>query len=241
MSARNGVSNPVHVETGELIDYFASQLSSERERQIEEHIAGCSACAESSRGVYSLVFDVQRLTAKELANSFANQAMASALASASRLESNASFRPVYDRWLRGLGRASVGVLKAMVRSSGAEFLLDGALSASAWRVSPEFALRGNDPAVPRSERKVILEAPGAKMRSSASFFLRGEDVAIKVAEWPGGWLPLAVLVDLDQTGKSVCGQTTQVAEGQFEIGFQGIKPGPYLLLFDSIEKGQPVL
>lgn len=238
-SMTNGVRNSVHIETGELIDYFASWSSSEREREIEEHIAGCGACAESSRSVYSLVFDVERLKAKELAQAFFQQAVASALASAARQESNASLRPIYDRWLRGLGRSSAGVLKAIVRSSGAEFLFDGSHLAGGWRISPEFALRGNDPEALRAERKVILEVPGAKMRSAASFSLKDEQVAIKVADWPDGWLPLAILVDLGHTGISVCGLTTQVAEGQYEIGFKGIAPGPYLLLFESIEKGQP--
>jgi hypothetical protein len=237
-SMPSGVPNSVHLETGELIDYFASRLSFEQERQIEEHIAGCGSCAESARGIYALVFDMQRLTARNLAEAFSRQAVVSALAAAADSQGGVRLGLICDRWLRGLGRTTSGVLKAVVRTSGAEFLFDRAHSPGGWKFSPEFALRGNDSGAPSAARKVLLEVPGAAMRSAASLFLKGNEVAVRVADWPPGSQPLAVLVDLDRTGISVLGLTTQVSESSYEIGFKGIVPGPYLLVFESIEKGQ---
>lgn len=234
---KEDISKSDHLEPGELVDYFVSRLASDRERLIEEHVAVCGDCAESSRSVYSLVFVVQRLTKKDLAQSFANQAVASSLASATKLESNASLKPIYDRWLRGLGRATVGALKTIVRSSGAEFVIEGIHPASGWNISPAYALRALDPEDRRAESKVVLEVPGANLRSFASISLKNNAVVIKVVDWPGNAMPLAILVNFEQTGMSISGQTTQIAGDQYEIGFQGVEPGPYILLFTSMEKG----
>lgn len=236
---KEDISKSDHVEPGELIDYFVSPLDSHRDREIEEHIAGCGTCAESSRSVYSLVFGVQRLTAKDLAQAFAKQAVASALASAAELKSNASLKPMYDRWLRSLSRATVGAVKTIVRSSGAEFLLEGIHPAGGWKISPAYALRSADRGDRQAEPKVAFEVPGATSRSAASVSLIGDAVVIKVVDWPSGRMPLAVLVNFEHTGTPITGQTTPIAEGQYEIGFQGVQSGPYILLFTSMEKGQP--
>lgn len=236
---KQDISKFDHVEPGELVDYFVSRLALDRERAIEEHITVCGTCAEYGRSVYTLVFDVQRLTARHLAQAFAKQAVASALASVAELESNASLKPMYDQWLRGLGRATVGGLKTIVRSSGAEFLIEGIHSVGGWKMSPAYALRSASPGDRPVASKVSLEVPGGNLRSVVSVGLQGDSVVIKIADWPRGTVPLAILVNLQQPGTPIPGQRTPVAEGQYEIGFHGVQSGPYILLFASMEKGQP--
>lgn len=234
-----GISKSDHVEPGELIDYFVSRLALDRERAIEEHITGCGTCAEYGRSIYSLVFNVQRLTARDLAQAFAKQVVASTLVSAAALESDASLKPMYDQWLRGLGRATVGGLKTIVRSSGAEFLIEGIHSVGGWKMSPAYALRTASPGDSPVASKVSLEVPGGNLRSVVSVGLQGDSVVIKIADWPEGAMPLAILVNLRQTDTRIPGQSTPVADGQYEIGFQGVQSGPYILLLASMEKGQP--
>jgi hypothetical protein len=234
----NGASKPNHVEPDELIDYFTSCLPSNREREIEEHVAGCDACTEFGRSINFLAHAVPRLTTKELAKAFASQALVSALSSASYMEGNGSLRSMYDRCIRGVGRTTVGTLKTIVRSTGAEFLFDASQPHGGWRFSPAFALRSLDPGTNRTGSKAILEAPGAQSVSAATVRRIGDTITVKIADWPVGSSPLAILADIGQTGVSVCGKTIHAAEDQYEITFEGIKSGPYLILFQLVEKGQ---
>lgn len=232
----NGLPNFVHVETGELIDYFASRVSSKREREIEEHIAGCGTCAESSREIYSLVFGVQRLAAKDLGQAFARQAVVRTLARAANLESNAGVKRTYSKWVQNIARGSAGVIRTIVRSSGAEFLIEGLHAIGDWKISPAHAMRGLGSGDQLKERKITLQVPGEYMRTTASLQLKGDQVSIEVAGWPGGCLPVAILVDTSQSDLSACGQTTQVAEGQYEILFPEVTPGSYLMLLQSVKE-----
>jgi hypothetical protein len=232
----NNDANSVHAAPVELVDYFAARLPSIRALQIEEHIADCDTCAETSRSVYFLVFAVQHLTTKDLAQAFARHVMANTLVSGKGLEIDASLTPMHSQWLRNLGHASTGVLKTIVRSSGAEFLMGGLMSIGDWRISPMHALRGLDSEVGVADREAIIQVPGANQRSAACLDRAGDRVAVVVSEWPHGCLPVAILTDVSEPDKSICGQTKQVGEGTYEIHFSGVTPGSYLMFLQSLEQ-----
>lgn len=232
----NGARMVDHVESGDLIDYFLCRLPSDREQEIEEHIAECGACAEAGRGLYALVFDVQRWNAKDYARALAEQAVARVLVTAAEKESNPSRKPLYERLLRDLGRVRAGLLNTIVRASDAEFLLNVPSPAAGWKIAPAYATRGTDPGTHRAERKVLLEAPGTNLHAAASVGLKGRTVVIEVADWPADGMPLAMLLNL-QAGVPIPGQIEKPAENRYEISFQDVLPGPYVLLFTSMEKG----
>ena len=232
----NSVLKNGHIEADELIDYFASALAPARQLEIEEHAAGCELCAESCRDIYSLVFEVQRLSTGELAQAFANRSMASALTSAAESEDNAEVKRTFHESLRRLGRSSAGAFKAIVRSSGAEFLFENFRAGGDWKMSPEFALRGGTSEPIDQAQRAILEIPGAKTRSTVSLHRRGSEVSLEVSGWPENSQPVAIFVDLSDAGSSTCGLTTHVEGNDYEISFPRITSGPYLLLFESVEK-----
>jgi hypothetical protein len=49
-----------HIDAGELVDYFAKQLSLDRELELDAHFAVCAHCVEEARGIRELVMGLSQ-------------------------------------------------------------------------------------------------------------------------------------------------------------------------------------
>jgi hypothetical protein len=230
----NIAPNPEHVDAGEFVDYFASKTAVLHNRQIEEHVADCAACAQVSREIHTLVSATEHIGAEDVGRAFAEFALASALVRATGAESVGA---ILDRWRRELRQVSVGVLRTFVDSLGAGFTLSPSGSLSEWKFSPVHAMRGSGEKETARQERIHIAVPYAHLPASARVQKNGNNISLQIEDWSQDEIPLAALISCDRTGETSIGLPVPAARNGFEIRFQNVEPGAYLLILAAFKKG----
>lgn len=223
------------IATPELVDYFEGLLPLERQRAIEEHLAGCPACVERGRMARSFLEKWSQLSAAHHGASYWTEMAEAALESLS-----ASGAPdwVLHRlrvWAkRWRGAAEIAVLLEGGASLGIETVASLVRSGSPVHLSPVLAgirVRG---APEDGTRSVAVEAQAQHLRVEMTMAEASQSVTVTVgAVVPGNRVPLVVLMPLDEGSSPVLFQMKPgPAARQFTGHLGGVRPGGYLLLVE---------
>jgi hypothetical protein len=231
-----------HITPVELLEYFESKLSEERQKTIEEHFAECDSCTHAAR--QTRVFEeLWPWTAQEHGELYQRALLDRALECA-EAETPPNLLERLRRWRReGLGRAAAGLRLVLEKSR----VVASSLSrpTSPWRfelVAQAVPVRGtSSESTPSALLRTITEPgrPSARVAVQAG---KSGEIVIRVDGLAAGEpSPLVLLIDTSSAPPLV--RTAQV-EGDASLGyriarFEALPEGEYLLLFAPLDEPGP--
>jgi hypothetical protein len=239
-------SSVQHILPEELTDYFAATLSTDREVEIEEHLAVCEACTEQARRVQVFSYVWDSWTAQAHGAAYQQAALATALQQVQAQVQDPGLRARLQHWQDAwAGRAAAAVrlvweapghavrlvtegLEALVgpRETWDFVLATRAVRTRGGPVRGATRTRGQTPLTPRK--------PQARLRVQGT---PQAALEIHVEDFPPGLTPLVLLIPMHAGRKP---QVTQLERPQggppsLVARFANIAPGDYVVAFEPME------
>ena len=223
------------IGTPELVDYFDGLLPLERQREIEEHLAGCPACTERGRMARSFLEKWSRLSAAHHGAAFWREKAEAALQSLSTSGApDWVLRRLRDWAKRWRGVAEIAVLLEGGASLGIETVASLVRPGRPVHFSPvptDIRVRG----IPEDRIKsVAVEAQAQHLRVELTEADASQSITVTVGSLvPGNRVPLVVLVPLDDGPPPVLVPMRPApAARQFVAHLGDVRRGDYLLLVE---------
>lgn len=230
---------------GELADYLAGVLAEDRERGIEEHLAGCQRCAEQARQGHAFLARWQRWSAAAHGTVFWQERADHALGRLRLADGTPDWLVGrLERWVRrwpGLAEAALSLsIGAGPVACVAETLADMVRPGGVTGFRPAVAgprVRGTEKAAD-ADGPVVLESAGSGEQQRIRVMVHGRrgDIRVNLGPLPPGWpVPAVVLVPAEEGRMPALGKVSPGGEpAGYAAWFRDVQSGEYLLLIEPL-------
>ncbi len=244
-----------HITPEELAAYFATTLSEDREGEIEEHLAECSACTEQAREIYTLqarqlqafTWLWEQWTARTHGEAYRRARLGRALQQAQVQVANQAWQERLARWREQWSGKAEAAARVIMEASGrvSQIITEGLEALvrpeGAWEFTPApgtIRTRGSGRGAVRTRGKVALTSgkPQAQITVSEETGV----VEIRVDELPPGQTPLVVLIPMQEGDEPQVQELKRSLQGRsVSARFENVAPGDYLLTLEPLAPAGP--
>jgi hypothetical protein len=229
---------PVHPDSDEFADYFASKLTAETEESVERHLATCSACTQLARQVYSSTLVLQQWSTTTVTSMDYCAVLHRNLTTLLEKAGPSAWQNRIRLWTENWDAKAEGAVRMVLETPGkaANILTSGLGDLLRPQARWQFAL---DPIPARirgqSEGPILIASTITAPRARVAISSEAREVEIRIDDWPLDQPPPLVLL----APVSVTPEAPEVREFHRIPGvsycmarFENVEPGEYLIALE---------